>query len=247
MEMPVLRVFDSVQDVLVSLANLIVQSAKEAIEVKGTFSLVLSGGSSPQKLYALLASEMYKTAVDWSKVDFFFGDERNVLVSDSQSNTRMIMHALLGPLGILQAHIFAINTSLPPKEAAREYSNKLALYFKGKPMRFDFILLGLGDNAHTASLFPYTDVLKEEEAKVCAVFVAELNAYRITFTAPLINQAHKIAFLVYGKNKAEAVQQVLGEKKNVQKYPAQLIRPDQGLVYWFLDSDAAGDFGLNPQ
>ena len=240
MNPPILKVFNTVEEEIETLADFIVALANKTIVEKGVFSFVLSGGSSPQRLYVLLATSDYKNKVDWGKVDFFFGDERYVPVNHPESNTRMIKETLLLPLKIAENRIHAIDTSLTPQLAAEDYQKQLVNYFNGKPICFDFILLGLGDNAHTASLFPYTDVLNEKKPKVCAVFIEELNAHRITFTASLINQGYCIAFLVYGKNKAMAVHQVLGDKIDLKRYPAQLIEPKNGLEYWFLDQDAFG-------
>lgn len=234
-----MRIFDHVDGLLEALADRIVVLANVAIDVKGSFTLVLSGGSSPKRLYELLASEDYRHLIDWSNVYFFFGDERNVPATDAQSNALMAKKTLFAPLDIPKANIFPVNTRLAPAQAAAAYAETLRAYFHPKPIEFDCVLLGLGDNAHTASLFPYTAVLFDPDATVRSVFVEELNAYRITLTAPLINQANEVIFLVYGANKAIAVKQVLGAERNIGKYPAQLIQPDHGSVYWYLDEAAA--------
>ena len=133
-----------------------------------------------------------------------------------------------------------MNTSLPPVESATKYSQRILSHFKKKPLQFDLVLLGLGDNAHTASLFPHTPVLKEQKALVKSVYLEDQQAHRITLTAPLINEAHNIAFLVYGEAKAKAVQQVLKGKRDADNYPAQLIETETGALDWFLDEAAAG-------
>lgn len=239
MDKPILRVFEDVDDLLDALATFIIKIANEAIEEKGEFTFSLSGGSSPKKLYELLASAIYKHEVDWNKVCFFFGDERYVPSDSSESNALMVKTALFDPLSIPKTNIHVVNTSLSPEAAAQAYYEELNLHFKNRPIQFDFILLGLGDNVHTASLFPHTNVLLDTHPAVKAVFVKELDAYRITLNAPLINQANHIAFLVYGENKAEAVSHALGKEQNIEEYPAQLIHPDHGSVYWFLDGKAA--------
>ena len=151
----------------------------------------------------------------------------------------MAGETLLQPLHISPFQVFAVDTALPPAEAAREYTERIDRHFKGETVHFDLILLGLGDNAHTASLFPHTEVLHDVSASVKSVFIEELNAYRITMTAPLINQARQVAFLVFGADKAEAVQQIQQAKRDADQYPAQLIRPKQGELHWFLDEAAA--------
>jgi len=239
MKDPILSVLPSVEELLNSLANFLVDIANKTIREKGEFTFVLSGGNSPKKLYKLLASSAYRNKIDWTKVFFFFGDERYVPFDDPENNALMAKETLFDPLQIPKLNVFSINTSFLPEKSAQNYLDMLDLHFQGKPMQFDLILLGLGDNVHTASLFPYTAVLSEEKALVKAVFINELNAYRITFTAPLINKANNIVFLVYGKDKAEAVKHVFGEVHDIEKYPAQLIHSNRGTVHWFLDEKAA--------
>lgn len=238
MEKPILKVFENVDELLASLGGFIIKAANEAIEEKGDFTLGLSGGNSPKRLYELLASNPYQYEVDWSRVHFFFGDERYVPSNNPESNALMVKTALFDPLSIPKSNIHIVDTSLSPEKAAQSYQTELLSHFGNRPIQFDFILLGLGDNVHTASLFPYTGVLADVQPAVKAVFIQELNAYRITFNAPLINQASQVAFLVYGENKAEAVGHALGKEKNAEKYPAQLIHPEHGLLYWFLDEKA---------
>ena len=222
-----------------SLAENFVKIANEAIQENGICNIVLAGGNSPQKLYELLTTDAYKTQVDWRKIYFFFGDERYVPADDPQSNSFMVQKALFNSLKISQSHIFKIDTTLSPVEAAKKYDATIVSHFKNKRVQFDLILLGLGDNAHTASLFPFTPILSESTATVMAVFLKEQNSTRITMTAPLINQSKHIVFLVYGKEKAEAVYHVLKYVQDVAKYPAQLINPVSGELQWFLDEAAA--------
>jgi 6-phosphogluconolactonase len=234
-----LNIFNTEDEVLNGLANYFVETAAHSIASYGQFSVVLSGGTSPKKLYELLASSLFKDKVEWNKVHFFFGDERYVPRTDPQSNYLMAKKALFEPLNLSYKQIFAIDTSLSPEEAAKKYTHDINYYFAGNDVRFDLILLGLGDNSHTASLFPHTSVLHDETASVKEVFLEDQQVYRITMTAPLINQAHYIAFLVYGESKALAVHHVIEDKKDIENYPAQLIKPKNGDLYWFLDSSAA--------
>jgi 6-phosphogluconolactonase len=234
-----IKVFKDEQLVLAGLADFIVSKADDSISKQGQFNLALSGGSSPRKLYELLASDAYRDKIEWNKVFFFFGDERYVPLYHKDSNYLMTERAIFEPLGILQDQVFAVNTALPPAEAAHDYEVRMLSYFNNQECRFDLILLGLGDNSHTASLFPYTKVLHEKTALIKEMFVDEVNMYRITFTAPLINAAHAIAFLVYGSSKAEAVHHIIEDVRNFEAYPAQLIKPADGELYWFLDEGAA--------
>jgi 6-phosphogluconolactonase len=234
-----LHIYNTEQETIKALADFFIATVNTAIKKNGDCSVVLSGGSSPRKLYQQLASDEYKSKIDWSKVSFFFGDERYVPFDNPDNNGLMAKQTLFGPLNIDESKIFYIGTSISPEHDAADYTDAIFTYFGERQPKFDLVLLGLGDNAHTASLFPHTDVLYEEQAIVRAVFLKEQNVYRITMTAPLINEAHAIAFLVYGKSKAQAVKHVLKDKRNIELYPAQLIQPLDGMVNWFVDEAAA--------
>ncbi|TWR30595.1 6-phosphogluconolactonase [Mucilaginibacter pallidiroseus] len=234
-----LKISSTESEVLENLAAFFAEAAQKAIADHGRFSVALSGGSSPKKLHELLVSK-YADKIDWDKVYFFFGDERDVPLDDAQSNYLMAKQTLLDPLGIDPEHVFPVQTALGADKAAQAYTESIATYFNGHSAAFDLIILGLGDNSHTASLFPYTPVLQEESAAVEALYIDEVKMNRITFTAPLINIAHNIAFLVYGKGKAEAVKHILEDERNIELYPAQLIKPtNNGKLLWFLDAAAA--------
>ena len=235
-----IKVFKSENEVLENIAAYFATSANAAIIEKGSFTVSLSGGSSPKKLYELLAQK-YAGSIDWTKVFFFFGDERYVPQDDAKSNFLMAKNALFTPLNINEHQIFSVDTSLEPDKAAAAYALTITNYFAGKALIFDLILLGLGDNSHTASLFPHTPILSDASISVKAVFLKEEDVYRISFTAPLINEANQIAFLVYGATKAEAVHHVIEDEKNIDEFPAQLIAPAHGVVTWFLDEPAAAN------
>jgi len=192
-----------------------------------------------KKLYELLTSSEYSTKLDWSKVYFFFGDERYVPADSPDSNYLMAKTALFEPLNIDQNQIFPINTTLSPEDSATDYDQQIKAHFKNEKVVFDLILLGLGDNSHTASLFPHTPVLHETASTIKSVFLEDQQVFRITKTAKMINQAHHIAFLLYGAGKAEAVRHVLEDAKNTEEYPAQLIQSETGDINWFLDGAAA--------
>lgn len=234
-----LHVAPTAEAVLTALADYFVAQASQAVAARGRFVVALSGGSSPKKLYELLASPVYHEQVDWDKVYFFFGDERNVPQSSPDSNYLMAKKALFDPLGIKPGQVFAVDTELAPAEAAAQYGVDVEEFFQEDPAHFDLVLLGLGDNAHTASLFPHTPVLHDKAVGVKEVWLPVEQVFRITFTAPLINQARAVAFLVYGAGKAEAVHQILELPRDVDQYPAQLIELENGQVEWFLDEPAA--------
>jgi 6-phosphogluconolactonase len=236
-----LNIFNTADEVVDALAQYFVKTANAAIAAKGKFSVALSGGSSPKKLYELLASTTYADSVEWGKVYFFFGDERNVPQTDKDSNYLMAKKALFEPLYIDADHVFPVDTTLTPKEAAQKYAETIAEFFDEDEMSFDLVLLGLGDNSHTASLFPYTPVLHDVSPSVKEVWLEDQQVYRITLNAPLINEAKYIAFLVYGEGKAEAVHHVLEDEEDIENYPAQLIDSITGEVEWFLDEAAAAN------
>lgn len=236
-----LNVFPTSDEAIQALADYFVALAGQAIAARERFVVALSGGSSPKRLYELLASPAYHEQVKWEQVYFFFGDERYVPHTSPDSNYLMAKKALLDPLGIRPSQVFAVDTEEEPDEAATQYGVAIEEFFGERKARFDLVLLGLGDNAHTASLFPHTPVLHDKTVGVKEVWLPEQQVYRITFTAPLINQARVIAFLAFGAGKAEAVAQVLGTEQNIEQYPAQLIAPTSGEAAWYLDEAAASE------
>ena len=233
-----LHIYKDSESLLYALADFVVEQARKSIDRSGRFNFVLSGGNSPKRLYLLLVSDEYRNRIDWKKVFFFFGDERYVPLDHSSSNFLMVKNSLFVPLNVPDSQIFQVNTTLPPDECAIDYEQRILRHFQEVSCRFDLILLGLGDNSHTASLFPHTSVVHEEKALIKEIYVPEVNMYRITFTAPLINAAHAVAFLVYGASKAEAMYNILREPLNVDEYPAQLVRPESGELHWFVDEEA---------
>jgi 6-phosphogluconolactonase len=234
-----LNIFNDEDEVLNALAAYFIKVAQDAIAAKSKFSVALSGGNSPKKLYQLLASPAFKDEIDWEKVYFFFGDERDVPKDSPDSNYLMAKKALFDPLEISTLNIFPVDTSLSPELAAKKYYEDIEQFFDEDELSFDLVLLGLGDNSHTASLFPYTPVLHDTTPSVKEVYLEDKNIYRITLNAPLINEAKHIAFLVYGEGKAIAVHHVLEDDEDIENYPAQLIDSITGEVQWFLDEAAA--------
>src|SRR5215472_598385 len=210
-------------------------SAVEAVKARGRFSVALSGGNTPRGVYSLLAAE-HKSTLPWDKICVFFGDERHVPPDDPESNYRMANEALLSKVPIPQQNIFRVPAELPADEAADRYDRRLRDFFglatNAWPC-FDLILLGLGDDGHTASLFPGSAALKEASRLVVANWVEKFKSYRITFTYPLINHAVEVAFLVSGKNKAQVVKEILTPAPG-QAYPAQQVQPQAGRLLWIM-------------
>ncbi|MBC6110468.1 6-phosphogluconolactonase [Pedobacter fastidiosus] len=233
-----LLIYKTPEELNQDLADYIIKIAEVSIEENDRFNFVLTGGGSPKGLYKILSTEC-KDRIDWEKVYFFFGDERNVPADDENYNGLMAKKSLFEGLGTAPDHIFYIDTTLAPEKAAIEYKKTIDKHFNGSDIVFDFILLGMGDDGHTASIFPHTTLVKDEEATVSSVFVEKLNTYRISLTAPLINKAENVAFLVFGDNKADAIKHVIGDEvKDFETYPSQLIDPIDGKLTWFVDEAA---------
>ncbi len=219
------------------LASQLEIAAREAIKARGNFSLVLSGGSTPRALYELLATPDWKSRFEWEKCDIFFGDERAVAPDDALSNFKMASDALLSRVAARVHRMEGERIDL--ESAARDYETKLRAL--GSPL--DLILLGLGDDGHTASLFPYSPQLNEVEGWVTATPVApmEPRVRRLTLSFPAINAARKVWFLASGAGKAERVAEVLDGPRDVQSLPSQGVAPRNGELVWFLDEEAARD------
>ncbi|MET1056247.1 MAG: 6-phosphogluconolactonase [Pedobacter sp.] len=234
-----LLIYKTKSELLKDLAEYIITIGEKAIAENGCFNFVLTGGNSPKELYTMLAVD-YREKLDWTKVYFFIGDERNVPPGHESYNGLMARHSIIDPLNVAADHVFFVDTTQAPQKAAIEYAKEISTHFKGADLTFDLILLGMGDDAHTASLFPGTEVLGNKDVTVDSVYVEKLDTYRITFTAPLINKAKNVAFLVFGESKAEAIKHVIEDQtKNTQLYPSQLIDPIDGSLTFFIDSEAA--------
>lgn len=219
-----------------------VATAEKAIAARGRFSVALSGGNTPRDVYRLLASSEYSPMIDWKLAQIFWGDERAVPLNDPENNALMALDSLLNHVPIPPENVHRIQSQLPPQDAAQDYEQTLRAYFAGRGLvlpRFDLVLLGLGAEGHTASLFPHSSVLGEREHWVAASFVDPAKSWRITLTPVALNAASKVIFLAGGEEKAQALKQVLGDTKNPDLLPAQIIDPPQGQVLWIVDKAAA--------
>jgi 6-phosphogluconolactonase len=219
-------------------AGILVQQARQAMQAKGWFAVALSGGQTPQRAYELVAQPPYRDSVSWRQVHVFWGDERCVSHGDLRSNTRMARQALLDQVPIPASQIHPISCGPAARQGADEYEAVLREFFGNQPPRFDLIFLGLGENGHTASLFPGSPVLEEKERWVSDVHVAGQDLHRVTLTAPIINQAAVVAFLVSGVSKAGVLKEVLEGPVDPMRLPAQSIRPANGELHWLVDRDA---------
>jgi 6-phosphogluconolactonase len=213
--------------------------SQQAIERNGRFVIALSGGSTPERLFKLLAKPPYLNQITWDKTFVFWGDERFVPSDDQRNNSNRAKSLLLNHVPIPAINIHPIPVDLKPEESAKEYEKTIKKLFDKESPCFDLIFLGLGEDGHTASLFPGTDVVFENKKLVKEVYVEEQSMYRITMTPALINQAHNIVFLVEGEKKAKILKTILTEPRQTNKFPAQIIQPEKGNLYWFLDKKAA--------
>ncbi|MBL0309680.1 MAG: 6-phosphogluconolactonase [Bacteroidetes bacterium] len=234
-----INVFKTAAALAYATADLIVEISKQAVESRGKFIISLSGGTTPEYLYTLLAKPPYRDQIPWNKTFIFWGDERFVPSNNKLNNANMAKALLLDQINIPTINIYPIPVDLEPEKAAKEYASRISKFFGKDTPRFDLIFLGLGENGHTASLFPGSDVVFENTQLVREVFVAEQHMFRITMTPPLINKAHNIVFLVEGENKAEILKTVLSGPQQPDKYPAQVINAEDGNLYWFVDKKAA--------
>lgn len=211
----------------------------DVLKTQDKFTFVLSGGSTPRQLYALLANMPYSESIPWEKIHFFWGDERAVPFEDERNNARMCYEELLDKIPVVADNIHVMRTDIDPKESAREYEKILKQYFNGSETTFDLVLLGMGDDGHTLSLFPGTPVVHENEKWADSFFLDSQDMYRITLTAPVVNKAKYVAFMAVGKGKAETLKSVLEGEVNLDKFPSQIIKPVKGELHWFVDEAAA--------
>ena len=228
-------------------AERIVVAAEQAIDAHGRFVIALSGGSTPLRTYELLARDPYGSRVDWPRVHVVWGDERCVPPVAADSNYRMAREALLDRVPIPAANVHRMRGEEDPAAAAASYEIALRKLFNtpnGPPASssgksIDLALLGLGDNGHTASIFPESAAASEQRRWVMAEYVPAVSMWRITLTAPIINAASEVLFLVAGGDKAEVLQRVLEGPRVPRELPAQLIAPTPGQIHWLVDAAAA--------
>lgn len=222
-----------------ALAEWISSYIEETLANQDRFTFVLTGGGSPKELYTLLASPPYKTRINWEKVHLFWGDERAVPFSDDRNNAKMTFETLIDNVPVPPDQVHVIQTELGPDQAATAYETLLKTYFDEEGPTFDLVLNGMGEDGHTLSLFPGQPVIHEKDAWVKAYWLDAQQMYRITMTAPLVNRAGRVVFLTFGTGKAHALKEVLKGARNVDLYPSQIIQPQSGELWWFVDQAAA--------
>lgn len=237
-----IRKLTTPQELFAAAAEEVVRAAEEAVAARGRFTIALSGGSTPKSLFNLLATNA-RTTLPWDRMFFFWGDERHVPPTDAESNYRMADEAMLSKIPVAAGNVFRIATENPDAAAAADaYEQTLRKFFQlgpGEFPRFDLILLGMGPDGHTASLFPGTAALQEKSRLVVANWVEKLKASRITLTLPVLNAARCVAFLVSGTDKADALKAVLEGDAPGEQYPSKLVKPSDGKLIWLVDRAAA--------
>jgi 6-phosphogluconolactonase len=236
-----IRVYPDFESLSRGAAELFVQLAAASVKARGQFSVALAGGNTPVTTYELLSQNPLRDQVAWNRAHIFWGDERCVPADDPRNNARMAEQALLNRVPVLSASVHPIECAEMPRDAAQRYESLLWAFFAGGPPRLDMIVLGLGENGHTASLFPFAPALDERERWVAEVHAAGQDIFRITMTAPLINQARAVVFIVSSASKAQVLKEVLEGPRDPMRLPAQLIDPGPygGELYWLVDSPAA--------
>lgn len=225
------------EEMSIVAAHFFVAACHQAITIQGSFTVALSGGNTPKRLYELLSAPPFSKNIPWKKVFLFWSDERFVPHKSPDSNYNMVKKSLLDHIDIPVKNIFPVPITGNPEQCARNYESTIKKYFDNKPPVFDWILLGTGHDGHTASLFPHTPVLIENRKLIKQVWLEEQQSWRISFTYPLINKAMQIIVLVSGEEKAHIVQAVF-TKRAKKIYPVQYINPQRSL--WVMDEAAAG-------
>ncbi len=234
-----IKVCADLEALSLAAAELFASEARQAVQANGRFTVALAGGNTPRRAYELLASSPFREQIPWQKTHVFWGDERCVPNDDPRNNALMARRALLDHVPVPREQVHPMVCDRHPMEAAAEYEVLLRGFFpRGRP-RFDLVLLGLGENGHTASLFPGTSALEERQRWVSEVYLADEGIYRLTLTAATINQASLVVFLVSGSDKAQILRKVLKEAQDPRCIPARLIKPVDGGLLWLVDRQAA--------
>ncbi len=252
MSPPIIRVFPDAEAVSRAAAEEFVRRASDAVAARGRFTVALSGGSTPKRLYELLAEPALRSQADWNRVDFFWGDERCLPPDHAESNYHAAREAMLSRLPIPAGRVHRMEAERPDRDAAaRDYQAVIAKTFgrddAGPPPAFDLILLGMGPDGHTASLFPHNPTLGETARWVVAVHDApKPPPDRMTLTYPILNAAYEVLFLVAGADKAAVLAEVLEGPAAPERLPSQNVRPDNGRLVWFVDRPAAARLNLAP-
>jgi len=237
--MPKLHIYKNEKETCHAFAAWFAELVSDTLKKRDRFAMALSAEDIPRLFYKIIVGD-YPNKIEWSKIHIFYGDESLVSFSDNKGNPTISDGTFIEDLPVPPAQIHTINKNLPPEESAANYEQLLLSFFNEPSSTFDLVILGLGEDGNTLSLFPGYEENNESNAWVIPIYNAEEDLYRITLTAPVINAAAVKAFLITGKKKQEAVEKVLKGKYQPEKYPAQLIQTVNKTVHWFLDEAAAG-------
>jgi len=234
-----IHIYHSKENLVIGFADWLVETIASVLQKQPFCTIALSGGTTPTDLFNQLASEKYIDKVDWTKLQIFWGDERDVPFDSDLNNANQAGIHLLNKVAIPTNQIHRIDTSLGADNAAIAYEKLLHQFFDGKDNSFDILMLGMGDDGHTLSLFPNTIALKETEKWVIAYYLEPQQMNRITLTTTVANKSQNICFLVSGNSKSEALREVIEGEYNPNKYPSQKIKLINGNLLWFVDETAA--------
>ncbi len=236
-----LTIFDNLDELNHSAAMLFVERSAEAVAKNGRFTVALSGGSSPKAIFQLLATEEYYTKIDWDRWFVFWVDERWVPLDDDRSNAKMTIETLLDKVPVNRAQVFPMySDNMEPADFAKSYQEQLRKVL-GNEGIFDLVLLGMGDDGHTASLFPHQPILNEKDRWVDAYYLKDQEMFRITLTEPVLNRAEHILVVAFGEAKKHALHEVLHGEYNPEQYPMQLIDKEKPGFRFFTDKAAIGE------
>ena len=236
-----LYIYKKTDELVDELAKWIADYISTTLQKQNRFTIALSGGKTPKNLYRTLSGEPYSAKIEWNKMHIFWGDERVVPFTDESNNAKMAYENLLNKVDVPTANIHIMKTDLPSEIAAQEYEEILHDYFGETGTSFDLILLGMGKDGHTLSLFPGSSLLTEQKNCVNAVYVEGQKMYRITLMPSIVNRAASIIFLVTGAEKSKTLWNILEGPYDPVNLPAQVIQPANGELHWFLDNDAASE------
>jgi 6-phosphogluconolactonase len=235
-----IEVLSDLEALSLRAASIFVSASRNSIGTKKRFAVAISGGSTPRRLYTLLGDDAYRHQVDWRHVHLFWADERCVPKEDAASNFRTAFDTLLSKVALPDNNIHRIKGEETPDKAARDYEEEIRRFFgESERPRFDLILLGVGEDGHTASLFPGSKSLEETTRLAIPVYSKEPRKNRITLTLPVLNDADQILFLVAGPSKAAVLSEILGDGEKKKGFPAGLVRPCHGNMTWLIDQEAA--------
>ena len=236
---PEIRIVKDPTELAIAAAGEFKRLADKAVKDKGIFNVALSGGSTPKAMFDLLNTDLWQITIPWFETHFFWGDERHVPPDDKDSNYRMTQEHLFSKIPIPSVNIHRIEAeSSNAESAAVKYERELRQHFnlsQTEIPQFDLVFLGMGDDGHTASLFPGTDAVHDSKHLVAAPWVEKFNSHRITLTPKVINNSDRVVFLVKGEDKADALVEVIEGERNPDLYPAQIIDPTHGSLLWLCD------------